>query len=334
MDEFDVALYHLLLRDPRLTYRELAERMGISLQAVHKRMQNLLDAGVLVGTGAAIPDRYLNATSVFIFGRMSTERPLKEVVAELGRTGEIGFVMLCSNNVIYVSGCLRRVADIEPLHEQVRRICQMDDSVLAIESLGRIGEVRPSDPLHPEIKLSPLDLRIMSSLKDDARKPYAQVGQEAGVTARTVRQRLERMLEEGSIELRLKVNPTETKTITSVLHIYTKEGVDKMALGIELIRDRPANVLFFRSYVNVPDMISLAGNHPTMSHLNRTLEALYEDMRVRKVVPNVVIAAWEFDTWKERLIPKLGDKPRKATPSKVSLSSPSPCPPNPGPMGP
>jgi DNA-binding Lrp family transcriptional regulator len=100
MDEFDVALYHLLLRDPRLTYRELAKRMGISLQAVQKRMKNLLDEGVLVGTGAAIPFRYLNATSVFICGWMGTDRPLREVVKELGRTGEIGFVMLCSNNVM------------------------------------------------------------------------------------------------------------------------------------------------------------------------------------------------------------------------------------------
>lgn len=305
MDEVDIGLYHLLLRDPRLPYRELSERMGVSIQAVHKRMQNLLEAGVLVGTGVGIPDRYMGATAVFIYGRMESDRSLKEIVTELSKDDEIGFVMLCSNNVMYVSGCLRRIADMERLHERVRQTCGMKDSVMAIESLGKVGDVKPSDPLDPKIKLSPLDLRIISSMQNDARKPYSQVGQEIGVTARTVRQRFDKMLEEDCIELRLKVNPTETKTITSVFHVYTKEGVDRMAMGIELMKRYPANVLFFRSYVNIPDMISLAGSHSTMSQLNETLKVLVDDKRVKKVVPNVVIAAWEFDTWKEKLLPKL-----------------------------
>lgn len=305
MDEFDIELYHLLIRDPRLPYRELAERMNISLQAVHKRMHALLEAGILVGTGAAIPDSYFNATAVFIYGRIDSDRPLKEIISDLSKNDAIGFVMLCSSNYIYVSGVLRRVADMEQLHEFVMKTCGLKDSTMAIESLGKVGDVKPSKPMDPETKLSPLDLRIISSMKNDARKPLEQIGEEVGATARTVRQRLDRMLEEGSIELRVLVNPTESTTMTSVIHVYTREGVGRNAFGVELMQKYPTNVLFFRSYINIPDMISLAGNHPTTAAFNVTMRMLVDDERVKKVVPNVVITAWSFDTWKEKMLPKL-----------------------------
>jgi DNA-binding Lrp family transcriptional regulator len=305
MDEFDLHLYHLLLRDPRMPLRELAERLGISLQAVHKRMQALRDAGILVGTGAAIPGIYVNATNVFVFGRMEGDRRLSDVVAGLGKNDSVGYVMLCSGNVIYVSGTLRRTVDMGEFQEFVNRTCSIKTSTMAIESLGRVGDVKPAEPLAPEIRLSPLDLRIIASLKNDARKPYAQIGEEAGVTARTVRQRLDRMMEEGSVELILKIDPTYARTISSVIHVYTREGIDRNALGIELMQRYPATVLFFRTYCNIPDMISVATNHPTMSALFEAMGALYNDPRVMNAAPNVVITAWEFDTWKEKMLPPL-----------------------------
>jgi hypothetical protein len=35
------------------------------------------------------------------------------------------------------------------------------------------------------------------------------------------------------------------------------------------------------------------------------MRTLVDDERVKKVVPNVVITAWSFDTWKEKMLPKL-----------------------------
>ena len=303
MDEFDLHLYHLLLRDPRMPLRELAERLGISLQAVHKRMQALHEAGIFVGTSAAIPSNYVNATNVFIFGRMEGDRQLNEVIADLGRNDAVGYVMLCSGNVLYVSGTLRRTVDMGPFQEFVNQTCCMKSSTMAIESLGRVGEVRPAEPLAAETRLSSLDLKIIASLKDDARKPYALVAEEVGVTARTVRQRIDRMIDEGSVELTPKVDPTHARTISSVIHVYVKEGVDRNALGIEIMQRYPATVLFFRSYCNIPDMISVATNHPEMSSLFSAMDALFDDQRVRMAIPNVVITAWGFDTWKEKLLP-------------------------------
>ena len=295
-------LYHLLLRDPRMPLRELAERMGISLQAVHKRMQALLEAGILVGTGAAIPGNYLNATSVFIFGRMEGEAS-----ASGGRrAGQERFcrvrdALLGERDVRFRSppqiggnGPVPGIRTKDLFNEGCHNGNRFARS-------GRRGQASRT-PRTGGSKLSPLDLRIIASLKDDARKPYAQVGEEIGATARTVRLRLDRMIEEGSVELILKVNPTFARTINSVVHVFTREGVDRNIMGIELMKRFPASVLFFRSYCNIPDMISVATNHRMMSSLFETMNILYEDKRVTKVIPNIVITAWEFDTWREKIL--------------------------------
>lgn len=50
-------------------------------------------------------------------------------------------------------------------------------------------------------KLSPLDMRIISSLHLDVRKPYGEVAKEVGGSAKTVRLHPERMRDEGTVEL-------------------------------------------------------------------------------------------------------------------------------------
>jgi DNA-binding Lrp family transcriptional regulator len=46
MDKTDIALSMLLLNNSRLPHRELAEKLGLSVNAVHKRIQALKDAGI------------------------------------------------------------------------------------------------------------------------------------------------------------------------------------------------------------------------------------------------------------------------------------------------
>jgi DNA-binding Lrp family transcriptional regulator len=49
MDEVDIRLCGLLMVNSRTPYRELAEALGLSLQAVHRRIQVMQEVGVIVG---------------------------------------------------------------------------------------------------------------------------------------------------------------------------------------------------------------------------------------------------------------------------------------------
>ena len=47
MDEIDLFIIKKLFVNSRLTYREMAEMIEISVSATHKRINNLLDDGII-----------------------------------------------------------------------------------------------------------------------------------------------------------------------------------------------------------------------------------------------------------------------------------------------
>lgn len=47
MDKTDIVLSMLLLANSRISYRELAEKLDLSANAIHKRIQSLIDLGII-----------------------------------------------------------------------------------------------------------------------------------------------------------------------------------------------------------------------------------------------------------------------------------------------
>jgi DNA-binding Lrp family transcriptional regulator len=304
MNELEYKAFSLLVQNPRISYREMGSRLGISTTVVHKFMQLAYQSRAF-NTVAVISTSYVKATMVTISGRMETERSIDEIVEDLRRNDNVLYYMICSSNMLYVAGLMRRTNDMGPFLKFVRETCHMKEPILAIESLGRLGDLVPFDPIAPEVKLSKLDLRIISSLHFDARKSYGDVAAEVGVTARTVRKHLERMIAEGSIELWVFSDPTLSPYITTAVQVHTRDGVDGNALGLELVRRFPKQIYTFRRYCNLPNLIVVSTLQDSTACLNDLLAELTSDERVQKVVPNVVISVCRLDTWREKLLPKL-----------------------------
>jgi DNA-binding Lrp family transcriptional regulator len=86
-----------------------------------------------------------------------------------------------------------------------------------------------------EVSLSNADWRIIKALRYDAFKPLSKVAEELGLTAKTVRRRFERMVQNNAIIIVPIVNPAEIPdTITYVMLLYPspskREEVMKMAM--------------------------------------------------------------------------------------------------------
>ena len=54
MDRTDITLCKLLLANSRIPIRELADKLGLSVAAVHGRIQGLRDAGIIKAFTARI----------------------------------------------------------------------------------------------------------------------------------------------------------------------------------------------------------------------------------------------------------------------------------------
>jgi DNA-binding Lrp family transcriptional regulator len=304
MRDFDLQLYRLLVNDPRMPYRELASQMGVSTPVIYRYMQQECAAGRL-STVAVISASYLHATMVTISGQMDTKKPIEEVVDELRQDDSVIYVMLCSANMIYVSGLLRHKAEMDRFQEFVRDACQMRAPCLAVEALGRLGEVAPVQSVSSEEELSPLDLRIISSLHRDGRKTYDAIAKDVGASAKTARRHLDRMMTKGLIEIWVLGDPAPGRYLTTAIHVRANDGVDVNALGLDILHRFPDQVLTFRMYGNLPDTILVSASHETSSGLNKLLEKLVDDPRVCSVVPNIVFRVESFDTWREKMLPEL-----------------------------
>ena len=78
-----------------------------------------------------------------------------------------------------------------------------------------------------------LDRRILSILRRDARTPYTEIADRVGTSEGTVRNRVDRMTEEGIIE-RFTVT-TRTGNVKAMIEISVEMNVDTAAVGDRMV---------------------------------------------------------------------------------------------------
>ncbi len=122
MDEIDRMIVALLVDDGRASYRELGDRVGLSAPAVKRRVDHLLDDGVIAGFGARVSaaavDRSTGAfVELFCEGSVAPSAIrdamglLPEVVAAYTVTGE-------ADALLHVA--VRDTAHLEQVLERIR----------------------------------------------------------------------------------------------------------------------------------------------------------------------------------------------------------------------
>lgn len=308
MDESDRKLMLYLAENPRMPYRELADRLGVSVQAVHRRIQVLMKMGVLRGFAAAVSIRHLGAIPVMVFGRSNTSS-LEETMKKLGKNEMTSSVLVAGGNYLYAVGLLKGLSDLEKFADFVKRAAEMPEPTVGIYSLDAglapdfiDGGRRAND----EGKLTALDMRIIASLSKDCRKPIADIASEVGVSSRTISRRLDSMLEEGLVDLVVPMDPTATGDIVSTVHIRIKEGASKKDVGSRLINKFTPRVWYIRSFTNLPDFLLAILCTDTMTELREILDKIAKDGDVKSLVPNIWYADYIYETWRDRLaVPKI-----------------------------
>ncbi len=306
MDETDRKLMTILAADPRIHFRELASKLGVSTQAVHRRMQDLMKAGVIRGTSAGISIRYLNAVPVILFGRSNTIS-VEDTVKKLSGNELSSSVLVAGGNFLYVVGLLRSISELDSYTDYVKRAAELPEPTVGIYSLdaGLAPDFidRGTKKKESYEKLTPLDLRIIASLKEDARKPVGDIAAEIGVSAKTVTRRLENMITEGSIDLVVPMDPTKCGDIVSLVHVHLKDGASKQTVGRRLSSKLSPRLWYMRSFSNLPGFLHCVVCTDRMDDLRAVIKKIGEDSEVKSVVPNTWYSDHIFETWRDRLVP-------------------------------
>jgi Lrp/AsnC family leucine-responsive transcriptional regulator len=295
MDEIDLHLIQLLVWDPRATYRELADALGLTVQATHRRMASLIEAQVILGFATSISAAFLEASSVVIWGR-SAGLDREGAAKAFSGDARISAVLLGSGGMTYVYALLRRISDLDDLVGAVQKGAAISEARIGLELMKPLG-TRPSTMA--EAPLTDLDLRIVAAMARDARRPLAEIAKEIGVTAATVNRRLGRLLEMGALEFTTLLHPGFSGDIVAILQVDLRPGSDRQTLIGRLRAELGPAVEYYRTFSNLQDYLTCVAWTKTLKELEELTKTVAKDAAVQKVTPDIMFTGWYHPTWRD-----------------------------------
>ena len=313
MDDTDRKLLILRGQNARIHLQELARRLGITRQAVYKRLQALERAGVLKGAFAGVSVGYLDAVPVAIDG-LSNAASMDETLDKLGESELTRRVLVAGGNYLYVIGFLRSLAELDAYAEFVRRTAEMPDPVVGIYNLDdglMVYSVDGSGTRKQSYReLSALDIRIIASLKDDARRSIADIASTIGASTKTVRRRLEKMVAEGSVDFDTPVDMASAGDLLLIMHVNLKEGADKIIVGKRLLSKNMFRDQYIRTHSNVPGLLMWVFWSDKMSSIREAVKETSNDKDVQSVMLNFAYIERLYPTWRDKLLETAVGTPR------------------------
>jgi DNA-binding Lrp family transcriptional regulator len=299
MDETDLRLCQLLLVNSRTPFRELADNLNISVQAVHRRVQNLFDIGAIERYYVMPSHKVWDRVTCSVYGHTTAES-LDDIKKELSMNDNVHMIFTCSGNLLYVTGLLKSIAEIDDYIEYVKEVAKISEP--------QIGIIPPMIPYTNRAKkfgeaerpVKSLELRIIGSLHNNARKSYAEIAQELNISPRTVNRYLDFMIKEEMVYLTIVWLPTTTGDIFSIFHIKLTDDIQKNDARGRLLTKYSPRIVFFMPFSNIPDMCVAITWSRTMKELEDLQISVEGEEFVAKTQVNMVYSGERYDTWLER----------------------------------
>ncbi len=301
MDDKDLRIFQLLLINNRLTHREMAQELDISVPSVHRRFQNLIAQGIFSKFTANISTGYLKAIPIKVMG-VSESRSIGKRMDELVKCEYTEKVYQFGSNVLVITLLLRSLDDLGPTVEHIRDCLEIKDLTVVIPSMVTSANI----PIHKKYSgtaaLSVIDYQIIEALHDDARRPLIEVAETLNLSVKTVKRHLDAMVEQGSIEMGTNWKPEKTSGIYSLIHLELGSGVNRRH-HIARLNDRfGPRILVSLESSNLPDMIVLSCWSPTMDEHVELVEEISKDSEVELIFSRIIRSTWLFETWRSKLL--------------------------------
>ena len=291
MDEIDFIIIKKLLENSRLTYRELAEMIEMSVSAMHKRLKKLVDDEIIeafVVRPSAIALRYI---AVLIFGT-SKAKSMEVVSKELGQHDNIDFIGVTGGKFIYISIYLRNISELQDISVYVSGAAQMSDPIIGIVNMPYLAQPEP---------LTAIDYKILKSLNRDARKPITDIADDVGLSAKTVRKRLDRMIENELVEFTIEWSRKSKNNLSAAVDIYLNEGTNIDSIIQSINEKYSQNVFYCFSYSNIPNMLTMVIWTRTIQDFQKIQEELQTE-GFKDIIPHIFLFSQNYDCWVDQLL--------------------------------
>jgi len=198
MDRLDTAIVRELIMDPstlmfrqdiRRPYESIAKKLNVSEDTVRNRIKDLEEGGPIKGWRVGINPSLLGYKFYYVIFDVKPPA-VKDKVYEQLRSTLPGLMWLAD-----YFGDHAGIVVASKDEESLKKICDHISSITHSENV-----TWAYDP-YPKCNLRFLenDWKIVAKMQRNPRRPYSEIASELGISTRTVRRRLERMLEERAL---------------------------------------------------------------------------------------------------------------------------------------
>jgi DNA-binding Lrp family transcriptional regulator len=311
MDEKDIEILKMLISNSRTPYREIADRLGLSVNGVYKRVKNLADSGVIRDFFCSFDHRIINAIPVMVFGQSETNS-VEKAANILGKNQHTTKILVAGGNYLYITAIFRNLRELQPYIETVKKRAAIPAPKVGLvntmradywKSLRRQTENRLED-------LSSLDFKIIYALHRNSRRSAKDVSIELGVSTKTVRKRLTRLLERDYIRMTVPMAFDSSRDIFAVLHLNLKKGQTINSVEAHLINNYSQNLISIFSFSNLPNQILATTWTNTMKDIKEIQMDLQKKGMLDSIIPNIFYTTYIYDSWVDALIEDIAVDPK------------------------
>ena len=213
----------------RKSYVDIADKLGVDEETVRNRLKRLREGGFLLGWRLFPNPQLMGRDSVFLYMETGDPARMDAMLPRLIKgEGVVTISRLFGNRLLVM------VLD-DKNHETVKGFDEM--------GFGEIKQLAPGIRLpESQFKLTSLDWRIIARMLRNAKRPVTEVGKEIGVSARTVKNRLNRMMDKSAIFVAPLTDVRKSIGISYQLIIEGDDG--KMAAIDRMVTEKVGNVVF------------------------------------------------------------------------------------------
>ena len=296
MDEIDFTLSLLLIANSRVSYRELAETFKMSVNSIHKRVKSLVNLGVIQNFKTRFGfGNFPNVTNIVMFGTLSPNiKNKKTLINTLGENEYIYNVTQASGNTFYFHAYIRNLNELDSLISFVRKTGEIKELTVGLDRNSPVSNIKDAN----DVILTKLDYLIVDSLKNNSRKPISDVAAEVGASTKTVRRRLDRLIEKNLIHFTIDWYPDKTGEILSIiiLKLNPDTKIDDNGLMNKLRERYGSKVLFSWAFSNLPNLKLLCVWTHSMKEL-QNIESSFLSENYDSIDVTVLLEGKMFPIW-------------------------------------
>ncbi len=226
IDPLDKAILSELGANCRVSYQTIADKNRISATAVKKRVEKLIESGVIVQFIVELNLAMIDGE--FFLALIQTDASVaeEEFIATLGPHPMVSEVGALAGGTYIAFGTYIGSDGLMEIGKFLR----------TSKSVKRVEIHTLLFPRGRKFQLKNLHRRVLRQILDDPRTPVTKIARETGLAARTVSRAIDEILESQSVRLSIRWNLNATDSITFLSKIVWDEGKTNLGAMMDWLR--------------------------------------------------------------------------------------------------